>query len=209
MLGCPGYSRHMLPIIHRVNTIADLKTLPADVGVEIDVRPYADQLILNHEAFETGELVEDYFAALAERKQAFVIVDMKAEWVCDKVLALLEKYGIENYFLLGVTIPETVALLKKGVRKIAPRFSECEPIQGILALADQVDWVWVDVFTKLPLDTQSYKQLKEKGLKICLVCPERWGRPQDIVAYKEQMRRDGVEIDAIMTARTYVDQWLS
>ena len=41
-----------------------------------------------------------------------------------------------------------------------------------------VDWVWIDTFTKLPLNQNAIKILK--NFKTCLVCPDRWERQEDI-----------------------------
>ena len=36
-------------IIHRVNTIKELKAIPSEYGTEIDIRAFGSELILNHE----------------------------------------------------------------------------------------------------------------------------------------------------------------
>ena len=41
----------MIIINHRVNKIKDLKKIPFNHGIEIDVRYHKNQLILNHDAF--------------------------------------------------------------------------------------------------------------------------------------------------------------
>ena len=40
-------------IIHRVNKIKFLKSIPKNFGVEIDVRSFNSELILNHEPKKT------------------------------------------------------------------------------------------------------------------------------------------------------------
>lgn len=194
----------MLPIIHRINTIEGLKATPQKYGVEVDVRPFKDKLILNHEPYGDGVALNDY---LSHFKHKFAILDIKAEWICEDVLKATKKHQIEDFFLLGVTPPEMYSLVQKGVRNIAIRFSEVEPIESALAWSGKVDWCWVDVFTQLPLDKTSHKRLHEAGFKLCLVDPERWGRPEDIPAYQQQMKQEGVTLDAVMTARKFLEQW--
>ncbi len=77
------------------------------------------------------------------------------------------------------------------------RFSEHEPIEFALAFAGRVDWVWVDCFTRLPLDRESHRRLREH-FKICLVSPELQGHPHATIgAYRRQLA--GLPIDAVCT----------
>ena len=50
----------MLFIKHRCNTISELKNTSKNNGVEIDIRSYKNNLILNHEPFEDGILLKDW-----------------------------------------------------------------------------------------------------------------------------------------------------
>ena len=61
-------------IIHRVNTIARLKKLRVEFGIEIDVRSSGSNLILNHEPYERGENLIDY---LDEYKHGTIIFNIK------------------------------------------------------------------------------------------------------------------------------------
>ena len=39
----------MIFIAHRINTIRQLKDIPKECGVEVDLRDFGDRLILQHE----------------------------------------------------------------------------------------------------------------------------------------------------------------
>lgn len=195
----------MLKIIHQINRIKDLKNIPVEFGVEVDVRTYNNRLILNHEPFEDGDLLDKY---MANFRHAFIILDIKEEGIEKEVITLCKKYDISNYFLLGVSFPFIYILSKGGIKKMAVRYSEFEDINTCLSLKGKVDWVWVDTFTKNPLDRESFRRLKEAGLNICLVCPERWGRPDDIVKYSRFFRKEDISIDAVMTSLKYHNEWV-
>src|SRR5688572_19632072 len=45
---------------HRVNTIAHLERVPADRGVEVDLRDYDGAIRLAHDPFTGGERLEDF-----------------------------------------------------------------------------------------------------------------------------------------------------
>jgi hypothetical protein len=68
-----------------------------------------------------------------------------------------------------------------------------------------VDWVWIDTNTKLPINVENIKYLSE--MKSCLVCPERWGRPEDIISYRRKMNLLGFKPNAVMTNVKYFKIW--
>lgn len=192
-------------ICHRINTIKELKEIPEKYGVEIDIRAYGTNLILNHEPHQLGDELEEY---LKNFNHSFIIFNVKEAGIEDEIIKLAEKYNIENYFLLDVEFPFIYqATRNKNFKKIAIRFSEAEPIEMSLAQKNLLNWVWVDTNTKLPLDKESYNKLKSANFKICLVCPERWHRPQDIKKNIDYMKQNNIKIDAVMTNKNYVELW--
>lgn len=209
------YYEFMQIIIHRVNTIERLKTINPEYGVEIDVRGYGDKILLNHDPIGDPTKFDDlekYLKVFAERGLAFVIFNMKEAGYEQRVIDLAAKYGIgkEKYFFLDVEYPYIFnATRTKGIREIAVRYSEGEPIEAAEAQMKDgktlLDWVWIDVNTKLPLDTDIIERLKP--FKTCLVCPERWGRPDDIEVYAKKMKDLGFKLDAVMTAEKYAEKW--
>jgi hypothetical protein len=44
-------------------------------------------------------------------------------------------------------------------------------------------------------------------MKTCLVCPERWGRPDDILAYRQKMKALNFMPTAVMTHIDLVHKW--
>lgn len=98
-------------------------------------------------------------------------------------------------------------LAKEGERNIAIRFSEFEGLGTVLAMKGKVKWVWVDCFTKLPLDKEIYVVLKRAGFKLCLVSPELQGRPEDIESYKHYLDENSILLDAICTKSMNVNDW--
>lgn len=189
-------------IIHRVNTIERLKTIPHKYGVEIDIRETNGKLILNHEALSTGDSLDEY---LKNYHHAFVVFNIKEAGIEAKVIELAKKYKITKYFLLDVEAPYLYSASRKGVKKIAVRYSEVEPIETLEYYRNYVDWVWIDTVSELPLNKKIIKKLK--GFKTCLVCPERWGRPEDIPVYRKKMRKLGFKPDAVMTASINIHNW--
>lgn len=191
-------------IAHRINTVEQLKSLPTECGVELDLRDFGNELVLEHDPFTGGEKFSEY---LRHYQHGTMILNVKSERIEHRVLELLVENKITDYFFLDSSIPMIYLLSKSGEKRSAVRFSEIESIETVLLMADKVDWVWVDCFSKLPIDRYSYKRLKEAGLKLCLVSPELQGRPEDIANYKDYLANEGIVFDAICTKFHNIELW--
>jgi hypothetical protein len=192
-------------ICHRINTIKELLTIPEKYGVEIDIRAFGTKLILNHEPNQYGDLLEEYLKHAGNR---FIVFNVKEAGIEQQIIDLVNKYNITNYFLLDVEFPFIYqATRNKNFKKIAIRFSEAEPIENAILHKDLLDWCWIDTNTILPLNPQTFQQLKQANLKTCLVCPERWNRQEDIQKYIGYMKTNNLSIDAVMTNKNYIELW--
>jgi hypothetical protein len=188
-------------IQHRVNTMAQLEQVPTDFGVELDLRDRGPRLILQHDPFADGE---DFAPYLRRYRHGTMILNVKSERIEHRVLDELQQAGtVRDYFFLDCSFPMIRKLVSLGERRIAVRYSEFEPIEGPLALAGQIDWVWVDCFTRLPLDEETYQRLS-RHFKLCIVSPELEGHGLErIEEFADQLRNFPVE--AVCTKRP--DLW--
>ena len=191
-------------VAHRINTLEGLKTVPTHFGAEIDLRARGSELYLHHDAFRASgaDSFVDYLDAYCH---GLLVLNIKEAGIETEVLRLVRERGIERYFLLDVEFPYLYRASRLGERAIAVRYSEDESIETVLTYKERVDWVWIDTNTHLPLDATVKAQLS--GLKTCLVCPERWGRPQDIPSYTAQLAALDFELDAIMTSLACAPLW--
>lgn len=188
-------------IKHRVNTIKSIPKKNIN-GVEIDLRYKNQEIILHHDPFSDGEMLENF---LKKFNLNFIILNVKSEGIEEEVLRLLKKYNVSDYFFLDSSIPFMVKYINKGWSKFAVRYSEYEPLELALKFKNKVDWVWVDCFNYLPLNEVSYLELK-KYFKICLVSPELQGHPLSMIeVFKKQL--SSTPIDAVCTKRP--DLWKS
>ena len=191
-------------IAHRVNTLAELEKLPTEYGVELDLRDCGDRIFLQHDPFSDGENFDDY---LRNYSHGTMILNVKSERIEHRVLELLQAHGIQQYFFLDSSFPMIELLSREGESNVALRFSEYEGMDTILNMKDRVDWVWVDCFTKLPLDRESFGVLKDAGFKLCLVSPCLWGRHEEIEQYRKQMAEEEIVFDAICTKSYNFHRW--
>lgn len=192
-------------IAHRINTVEVLRKIPQEYGVELDLRDRGERLILQHNPFEDGENFEDY---LKEYNHGTMILNIKSERIEHRVLELVQKYKIKDYFFLDSSFPMIHLLSQNGEKNIAVRFSEYEGIDTVLNLKDKIKWVWVDCFTKLPINKDNYKILKENNFKLCLVSPELQSRIKDLEIYKKYLNDNNLIFDAICTKFDNINKWI-
>tara|TARA_Y100000591_G_scaffold306198_1_gene304424 strand:- start:231 stop:818 length:588 start_codon:yes stop_codon:yes gene_type:complete len=191
-------------IIHRVNRIKELKNIEPTFGTEIDIRAQGGEIILSHDPFVKGDKLGDY---LDEYNHGILVLNIKEDGIEDDVLGMVrERKRIKDYFLLDVEFPYLFKKAKAGEMDMAIRFSEDECIQTVQKYINKVNWVWIDCNTTLPLNKKNIKILN--NFKKCLVCPERWGRPNDLIVYKKIMKSLPFNIDAVMTSNDYAYEWL-
>ncbi len=186
----------LILIKHRVNSISKLKSTPSKFGVEIDLRCNKDKIYLAHDAFKKGTLFSNW---LKNYNHSFIVLNVKEEGLETKILKLLSKNKVKNYFFHD----QTFSTLLKSIKKKIPasiRFSEYENIQDA-HLVSKVNWVWVDHFTKFPLTKKKYNFFKKLNCKICIVSPELISlkNKKKIKNLKMKIAKKNFKIDAVCT----------
>ena len=201
----PLLKQNVFYFAHRINTTENLKKIPKQYGIELDLRDYGKELMLEHDPFTGGEKFEDF---LKSYNKSSIILNIKSERIEYKVLELLKKFNINEYFFLDSSFPMMYTLSKEGEKNIAIRFSEYESIDSVLLMKDKVKWVWVDCFNNFPLNQENYKKIKESGLKICLVSPElQKHNIERINEFKTIIYKNNFKIDAICTKVYNINKW--
>jgi hypothetical protein len=195
-------------ICHRINTLNELNQIDKQFGVEIDIRDdhKSGKLILAHDPFLEGESFDEY---LKNYKNYTLILNIKSERVELECLLLLEKYNIKNYFFLDSSFP-MIYLLNKEYKNnnIACRFSEYENINFFLENKDMFSTVWIDCFTKFPLNKEIYDLIKKEQKKICIVSPELQKQPEKIEIYRNYMIENNIIPDMICTKEYNIYKWI-
>lgn len=153
---------------HRVNTVRELGELDPDLGIEFDLRDDGTRVIVAHDPFVPGPTLDEFFPAIGGRPCIF---NVKSEGIEEYVLEAARIHGIQDFFFLDLTVPAAMKLAQSGEDRLAVRYSEVEPVEAVLAWRGKARWVWVDCFTRWPLDESAWSRIRE-SFRICLVSPE-------------------------------------
>jgi len=195
----------MIFTCHRINTIKELNNINNSYGIEVDLRDNINgDIFLSHDPFTKGELFEEF---LKYYHHSFIILNIKSERIEYKILEILKKFNINDYFFLDSSLPMIYKMSNENINDIAIRFSEIETIETVLNFKNKVKWVWIDCFTKNPLDIYNYKVLKENGFKLCFVSPELQNQENKIIEYNEYFKNNGIVLDMICTKYYNIKKW--
>ena len=191
-------------VIHRINSIKKLKKIPKVYGVEIDIRSYKKKLVLSHDPYKSGDDLKKY---LNEYNHSLLVANIKEAGIENQVIKEIKKANIKKYFLLDVEFPYLYKSTKKGIKNIAIRFSEDESIETVKKYIKKTNYVWIDTFTKFPINKKNNKILNK--FHKCLVSPDRWNRTKDIKKYIKIIKRNKIRIDSVMTAYKNINYWIN
>ena len=187
-----------LIICHRKNTIKQLIDTPTEYGVEIDVRSYNNKIILNHDPMKNGEFLDNW---IRKYNHKFLIINIKEEGLEKYIIKILKNKKIKDFFFLDQSFPFLIKTLNSNETRCAIRFSEYEDIKTINNLKKKINWVWVDHFSKFPLNKSISNSLKKKNIKICIVSPEIVKKTsiQNLKKLKNSIKKKNIHIDAVCT----------
>ena len=89
------------------------------------------------------------------------------------------------------------------------RYSEYESLLTSKKLVQKklTNWIWIDVFNKLPIDEKISIQLNNIKAKKCLTSPCLLGRESDIKEYAKIIKRFDLKIDAICCKYKNINLW--
>lgn len=192
-------------ICHRVNKKEDMVKQKKEYGVEIDLRDHIDGTIyMEHEPFLIGPDFEEY---LKEYDKGTMILNIKSERIELKILELLKKYNIKDYFFLDSSFPMIKLLSDEKEYNIALRYSELEGLDTIRNMAKKANWVWVDCFTKLPITKEIEEELHHLGYQLCMVSPELEKQDEKLEEYATYIKSENIKFDAICTKSYNIDRW--
>ena len=183
----------MIDIIHRVNHVDELKKIPTNYGVEVDIRCSDNKLVLSHDPEENKE---DFSYYINFYEHQLLVANIKESGIEEQVVDELEKKNISNFFLLDIEFPYIYRNFEKHGENLSLRYSKYEGIDTVQNFIGKVKWVWVDTYEDFDLDSKTASILG--NFNLCLVSPTRWGYENKANYYQEKFKKYDLSFDAIM-----------
>jgi hypothetical protein len=187
---------------HRINTLAALDRVAPTTGIEFDLRSDGARVIVTHDPFTDGPTIEEFFPRIGARPCIF---NVKCEGIESRVMELAATHGIEDFFFLDCSIPAAMKLSRAGENRFAVRWSEVEPIEGVLAWADRARWVWVDCFDAYPGSDDDWARVTS-AFDVCLVSPELQGHGEQAIP---RFRDAVANYDVTAICSKFPERWIA
>ena len=193
---------------HRCNTTKLLNETPTSYGIEMDLRTHKEEIIVTHDPFSSGPLFSDW---LSDYKHSGLILNVKEEGLEDRILEIISKFGVSNYFFLDQSYPFMVKWLMKGFNQhIAARVSEYESINSFKSLVATPSYIWCDSFTGSWAHLPDVIELaQEKKIQVVIVSPELHSRSSQNEVKELQQMLMGYKFEGVSVCTKTPETWLT
>ena len=190
----------MIIIKHRCNSVSKLKKTSINYGIEVDLRSFGKKLIVNHNPFENGVCFEKWIGNYSHK---FLILNVKEEGLEKRLLSIMKKKKINNFFFLDQSFPFLVKTLKLKEKRCALRISDYESAQTAFEIKLKPNWIWLDCFEKSNFNLKMLNKLKKLSYKICIVSPELHNikRTKEIKNLLKKINKLNFKFDAVCTKK--------
>ncbi len=152
--------------------------LSNNYGIETDIRESNGEIIISHDIPMNDDCMSlDQLLSIYKDigSKLPLLLNVKCDGIKDKILFLIQKYSIENYFLFDMSIPETVHYASDKLVKFLSRLSDLEESPILL---ESAQGLWVDSFYgEYPSFTLLEKYVEQNYI-LCFVSPELHGREE-------------------------------
>jgi len=191
-------------IIHRVNKITQIKSGLSEYGIESDVNNFNNKLVMQHDLNKNGDKFYDFIKNINKNK--IIFLNIKSSGIIKKVLKSTKN---KNIFFLDLAFSEIDFLIRmKLAHKVILRYSVYERLNLDLTYFKKIIWIWFDFFQNKKIDYKTYRYIKQRGKKICIVSPELLGKKlADVNKFIQYLNIKKIKVDAICTKEKYLKSW--
>lgn len=162
------------------NSLAALAlALRQGFGLETDVRDCAGELVISHDPPQKGALplctlLEEYRSLGAKGTLA---LNIKADGLAQPLRLLLAEYGIQNYFVFDMSVPDMLGYARDEM----PFFTRHSELETVPALLERSSGIWLDAFQGDWYGAAVIHGHLQAGKQVCVVSPELHRRSKDNV----------------------------
>mgnify|MGYP001049556465 CR=1 FL=1 len=140
-------------------------------GTETDIRDYKGELVISHDVPDENSIrIDDFFKIynIYSSSNLTLALNIKSDGLQVKLKEKLIEFGIKNYFVFDMSIPDTLGYLRNNLITFT-RHSEYEPIPAFI---EKCNGIWLDSFESRWYDEKVLLNHLQNGKDISIVSPE-------------------------------------
>jgi len=140
-------------------------------GTETDIRDYMGELVISHDIADEDSLkIQDFFRIYNSysNPNLTLALNIKSDGLQAKLKQKLIEFGIENYFVFDMSIPDTLGYIRNNVVSFT-RQSEYEPLPAFI---EECQGIWLDAFESIWYDDKVLLNHLQNGKQVAIVSPE-------------------------------------
>lgn len=139
-------------------------------GTETDLRDYNGELVIAHDIATKDDMLFDEFCRIYKSYPGDcpLALNIKADGLATKLQAALRQYGISNYFLFDMSVPDLRASLAVGLTC----FTRVSDVEAEPCCYGSAAGIWLDGFYSDWYRPSDLFRFLRDGKQVCLVSPE-------------------------------------
>jgi glycerophosphoryl diester phosphodiesterase len=139
-------------------------------GTETDIRDYNGELVIAHDIANEYNITVQHFFELYNKYQctATLALNIKADGLQQKLMALLQSNNITNYFVFDMSVPDTLGYLNGNVNF----FSRQSEYEQIPIFYNQTIGIWLDSFNTIWYNNAHIIEHISQNKQVAIVSPE-------------------------------------
>jgi len=156
--------------VEKNQVIAFERSFSLGFGTETDLRDRHGQIVISHDmADDSSMLLDELFSIFNRYDKALPLaLNIKADGLQQKLKAALQQFGIKNYFVFDMSVPDTIGYMDAGIHFFS-RQSEYEPQP---AFYSQCKGIWLDSFKDIWYTNDLIRDHLDRGKQVAVVSPE-------------------------------------
>ena len=171
--------------------VAFKRSFTLGFGTETDVRDWEGNLVISHDPANRSSMTLDAFLTiyLEFPEKPTLALNIKSDGLQEKLKSKLTMFGVENYFVFDMAVPDGLFYLRSGMNTYT-RHSEYEPVPPFYA---QACGVWIDEFNGHWVSEEIIEKHLSAAKSVCIVSPELHNRSykKEWTHYRELEKKIG------------------
>jgi hypothetical protein len=166
---------YWLEAVEKNTNLSFERSFKLGFGTETDIRDYNGELVISHDIPSASSItIDDFFKLCISQSNILLALNIKSDGLQSVLKNKLEEFNIQNYFVFDMSVPDTIAYIKNGIKYFSRQSEyEIDPI-----FYNQSEGVWLDSFNEQWFDLDLILNHIHNGKKVAFVSPELHGRDQ-------------------------------